>query len=294
MKSYIEFKKQRDFSALLTDTFGFIRNEFKPLVKALFNIAGPVILLFLVCLVIYMYITGDSGFEIDLYGSTYYDDYNPFLKLIISFAYLGSLIIAYVFASATVLYYIKSYVDNKGEVDLVEVKRSVNKSFWGMLGLTLLKWITIFFSLLLCFLPVFYIMVPMMVTLSIYVFQPKRGATDAYSHSFYLINEDFWLSLGTIVVLGIIFYVLNFVFTLPLLIYTTAKSGIFSGEIDPGNLESMTDPVYIIINVIATLFQYVLNLILIVGGAFIYFHLNEKRNFTGTYERINSIGNSDV
>ncbi len=293
MKQYIEFKKQRDFSDLLTDTFGFIRNEFKPLMKALFNIAGPAILLFLACLVLYMYVTGDV-FNIDIYGTSSYSDFSPFLVIILALMYLGSMVIAYVFASSTVLYYIKSYIDNKGEVNLQDVRREAYRSFWGILGLTILKSITLFFALLLCVLPVFYVMVPMMIALSIYVFQPKRGATDAYSHSFYLVNEDFWLSLGTIVVLGIIFYVLNFVFSLPTLIYTYAKMGVFSGEIDPANFGSMTDPVYILINVLATLFQYLLNLILIVGGAFIYFHLNEKRNFTGTYERINSIGNPDV
>ena len=124
--------------------------------KALFSIAGPAMLLFLACLVLYMYVTGDSGFEVDLYGSSYYDNYNPFIVLILSFAYLGSMMIAYVFASASVLYYIKSYVDNKGEVNLEDVKRNAYKSFWGMLGLTILKSITLFFALLLCVLPVFY------------------------------------------------------------------------------------------------------------------------------------------
>ena len=33
-----------------------------------------------------------------------------------------------------------------------------------------------------------------------------------------------------------------------------------------------------------------LNIISIIAGVFIYFNLNEKKNFTGTYERIQSLG----
>ena len=35
---YIEFKKERDFGLILGDTFAFLRNEFKPLLKILFSI----------------------------------------------------------------------------------------------------------------------------------------------------------------------------------------------------------------------------------------------------------------
>ena len=85
-------------------------------------------------------------------------------------------------------------------------------------------------------------------------------------------------------------YVLSLVFSIPTAIYTYAKMGIFSGEIDPESLNSFVDPVYIIINLISTLFSILLNLIPIIASALIYFHLNEKRNFTGTYERISNIG----
>jgi hypothetical protein len=67
--------------------------------------------------------------------------------------------------------------------------------------------------------------------------------------------------------------------------------GIFSGEIDAeGMMDIFKDPIYILLNVISTLAQFLLNLISIIAGVFIYFNLNEKKNFTGTYERIDSLG----
>ena len=46
----------------------------------------------------------------------------------------------------------------------------------------------------------------------------------------------------------------------------------------------------IFLNVISYLFKFLLNLILTVSSALVYFNLNEKLNFTGTFERIQSIG----
>jgi len=41
----INFKQERDFNALISDTFEFIRQEFKPLIKSLLTYAGPFILI---------------------------------------------------------------------------------------------------------------------------------------------------------------------------------------------------------------------------------------------------------
>ena len=38
---YIEFKKQRELGDILTDTFAFLRSEFKPFFTTFFKIVGP-------------------------------------------------------------------------------------------------------------------------------------------------------------------------------------------------------------------------------------------------------------
>lgn len=293
-RKYIELRKQRDFSSLLSDTFAFIRIEFKPFMKAIFNISGPAMIVFLIAMAFYTYTAGDI-FNFDIAGTSGANGFvSPALIIISAIAYAATAIVAYVFAGSAALHYIKSYIDNKGQVDLKEVKRNVYDTFWGFFGLSFLKGITIGFSVLLCVLPVLYTMVPMTIVLCIYVFSEKHGAIEAYGESFSLVNEDFWTALGTILVFIIIFYILSMVFAVPAVIYTYIKMGIFSGEFDPANMNNIVDPVYIILNVLSTLFQFLLNLIIVVASAFIYFHLNEKRNFTGTYDRINQIGNTEA
>ncbi|MBU2919922.1 hypothetical protein KO504_01085 [Winogradskyella psychrotolerans] len=289
-KPYIEFRKQRDFSSILSDTFGFIRNEFKPFIKTVVNIAGPAIVVFMIALAAYNYVSGDI-LNFSSFGEPSFNSSSVFVIITTAFFYLISAIAAYILTVASVLFYIKSYVDNKGLVDPTEVKTNVHKSFWSFLGLSFLKGITLFIAALLCFLPVLYAMIPMAIVFSIYVFEPKRSTSDAYSQSFKLVNIDFWTAFGAFLILGIIYYVLGMVFSIPTVIYTLISTGIFSGEIDPANMSSFSqDPILIFFNVLNTFFQFFLNIILIVGGAIIYFHLHEKTNFTGTYDRISEIG----
>lgn len=290
MKSYIEFKQERSFENILSDAFGFVRNEFKPFFKTVFQIAGPYIILFIISMVFYTYYTGQT-LDFDLTSNDFGSDFiDPFLLLISAGAYLISALLAYVFAISTTLHYIKSYIINNGNTDFNEIKQNVYKRFWGFLGLGILKWITLIVTIFLCVLPVFYFMVPMAIIFSIYVFE-DQDASSAYGSSFSLIKSEFWVTLATIIVLGIIVTIASYVFALPTTIYTLLKTGIFSGEIDPENFTNLVDPISIILNVLGTLFQLSLNLIFTIGTALIYFNLNEKKNFSGTLDRIESIGN---
>ncbi|MBF8150796.1 hypothetical protein ITJ86_12865 [Winogradskyella sp. F6397] len=292
-RPYIEFRKQRDFSSILSDTFGFIRNEFKPFMKTIFNIAGPAIVVFMLSLSAYNYLAGDM-FDFTSMTEPSIGSTNIFVIISVAIIYLISAIAAYILTAAAVLFYIKSYVDHKGDVDAVEVKSNVYKSFWPFFGLSFLKGITLIIAMMLCFFPVLYVMIPMAIVFSIYVFEPKRSTSDAFTQSFTLANADFWTAFGAFIVLGIIYYVLIMVLSLPSVIYTLISTGIFSGEIDPANIGSMsTDPVIVLLNVLNTFFQFILNIILMISGAVIYFHLHEKVNFTGTYDRISEIGKTE-
>lgn len=286
MKPYIEFKKQRELGDILSDTFAFIRNEFKPFFKVLISVAGPYIVLFLVAMVFYMYIVG-SSFTIDLSKAFPYK--NPAVFFLAMALYLIAAILAYVFTTSTTLHYIKSYIDNRGEVNINEVKTQVNDTFWPFLGVSFLKGLTVIMAVMICCLPVFYVIVPMTIVLPLMVFK-NMGGNAAFGDSFPFIKEQFWPSLGAIIVLYIIVTIIGSIFAVPSSIYTWIKMGVFSGEVDPGNLNTLIDPIYIFLNVLSSVFQYLLNILIVIGSAIIYFNINERKHFTGTLEKINAIG----
>jgi len=288
MKQYIEFKKQRELGEIFSDTFAFIRNEYKPFFKSILNISGPYLLLFLFGLVFYIYAVGDS-FSFDIANPDIFPAENLLMIFSAYAIYLIAAILAYTFTVSTALHYIKSYVDNNGQTNMLEIKSNVNSSFWGFLGLSFLQGLTLVVSMMLCCLPVLYFMIPMAVVLPIYVFT-KKNATDAYGDSYSLIRNDLLMTGITVFLLWLVIIIIAYCFSLPMIMYTYMKMGVFSGELDPANMNSFKDPIYIILNVLSSFFQFLLNLIFIIASVFIYFSLNEKKNFTGTFERIESLG----
>ena len=107
---YIEFKKQRELGEILSDSFGFIRNEFKPFFGTILKIVGPYILVMLISMGFYMYTIGDV-FNLTALGGNQFSAFSPVIMVISVLALILSSIAAYVLAQGTVLYYIKSYIE---------------------------------------------------------------------------------------------------------------------------------------------------------------------------------------
>ncbi len=286
---YIEFKKQRELGDILTDTFGFIRNEFKPFFSALLKIVGPYLLVMLVSLGFYFYAFGDILNFATITAES--QVFSPLIMIFALFAFVISSVLVYAVSYGSVLSYIQSYVENKGETDFNAIKKQVYAKFWPIVGLGFLVFLSVFVGLLFCFIPGIYLAVPLSISFSILIFQNKN-TSDAYSGSFSLVKDNWWITFATLFVVYIIIYVASLAFSLPAVIYTWAKMGIFSGEMDATSMNAFADPIYLALNILSQMIQFLMNIILLVATALIYFNLNEKKNFTGTYERIGNIGKS--
>ncbi len=284
---YIEFKKQRELGDILSDTFAFLRNEFKPFVSTFFKIVGPYLLIMVIALALYMYYIGNS-FSLLMFNSDAVP--NVPVMLLIGVFYLVSIVVVYTMSQSTVLHYIKSYANGKGKIDFNTIKSDVYESFWKFVGLAFLVVICVFAGLMFCLIPGIYLWVPLSLAFAIMVYN-RLTVTDAFSYSFTLVKDEWWITFATMIVITIIVTIASYAFALPTAIYNWMKMGIFSGEMDAeGIMDVFKDPIYILLNVIGTVAQFLLNVITIVAGVLIYFNLNEKKNFTGTYERIQSLG----
>lgn len=291
MTEYIEFKKKRELGDVLSDTFAFLRSQLKPFFTVFFKIVGPYLLVMLICFGLYMYFAGD------IFNSILLGDASSGLQaasfatvFIVALVYIISALVVYVLSQSTVLHYIKSYSDGKGQIDFDEIKSNVYKTFGSFLGLGFLVGICASVGLILCLIPGIYLWVPLSLSFSILVFGQK-GVSDSFSDSFALVKDEWWITFATLIVVAIIVMIANYAFAIPAQIYQFASMGFLSGEMDA---ESMTnifqDPIFLFLNMISTLAQFLLNLISVIAGAFIYFNLNEKKNFTGTFQRIKDLG----
>jgi hypothetical protein len=297
MTEYIEFKKKRELGDVISDTFAFLRCQFKPFFTTFFKIVGPYLLVMMICLALYMYFASSTfGSILNGAGGNFENDPTDFPSMIavsiVAILYFVSIIVVYAMSQSTVLHYIKSYANGKGQINYDEIKSDVYKRFGSFIGLGFLVGLSVAVGVMICCIPGVYLWVPLSLSFSILVFDLK-GASDSYSHSFVLVKDEWWITFATLLVVIIIVSVASYAFAVPTAIYQYAKMGILSGEMDAENMGGLLqDPIYLLLNMFSTLAQFLLNLISVIAGAFIYFNLNEKKNFTGTYERIESLGES--
>ncbi|WP_340066727.1 hypothetical protein [Ascidiimonas aurantiaca] len=285
-KTFIILKKQRELGEILTDTFAFLRNEFKPFFKLILQIAGPYLLIAAAGGVLYFY-----GFfsSIDTESGIDFGMISVFAMLLGFLLLFFGGVASYVLSYSVTLNYIKSYDQNKGEVHIPDVRKWVKESFWSILGLGILNGIMLLVGFILCLIPGIYLWVPLTMTFAILIYR-NHSVTDAISESFTLIKDEWWNTFLYLLVIGIIVGVAGYVFSIPAAVYSWIKMGVFMNEMNLADPTSFIDPVYVVLNLLSYTFRFFLNLISVVASILIYFHLNEKKNFTGTYQRISSLG----
>ena len=281
-KEYIEFKKERDLGAIITDAFKFIRLEGKEFFLTIGKISWIPIAIAAMAMFYYMYsMSGlmqshDLGSGVSMMSAVF----------ILMIAYL----VAYVFINLAGMYYIQSYIDNKGRVVYEEVREKTREKFWSFVGFGIIAWIIAIVSILLCFFPIFYTMTALSLGASILVFE-NASATDAISKCFNFVNGHFWETLGVILVVGILVSILGYVFQIPAFIYQMIRMGISIESDDSTQMfNTFKDPIYLGLNLIAIVGNLMFYSITLITNVFLYFDINEQKNLTGTIEKIDGLG----
>ena len=289
--NYIEFKKERDLGAIISDTFKFIRENWKDFFSTLVKIAGPFIIGGAILVAIaFSYYMGVVG---EFQGSIGSNDPNAIFSFMgPMFGWLALLffifMIVYIIVSLTSLYYIKSYINNGGAANFEEVKSNTFKNIWKFIGLGFLIAIMLAVSYILCFLPIIYMWVVLSLATSIMVFENK-GIGDTISHCFVLIKEQWWNTFGVLIVITILVSILGYIFSVPSLIYQLIRTGIMPSD-PTESLNLFKDPVYIALYILSYIGKFIFSSITLIATVFIYYDLNEQKNLTGTIEKIDSLG----
>ncbi len=288
MNETINFKKQRELGSILTDIFKFIRLNWKLLFGMILKIAGPALLIMLGGFVFYMQsFVGGLGM-LEAVGSLENFSTNMILSFLVL---LISGVVYYALLNGVVLHFIKSYIKNGGVVIKNEVNQGVKNDFWKLIGTSFLVGIIVFVGAMFCVIPGIYLGVVLSTAYAVVIFDGKE-VSDTISYCFNLIKDEWWITFATLLVTGLLYYFIMIVFQIPQYIYFFIKAFTMSQEVsaDPA---SMFDWVYILLTTIGMVFQYLLYAIIVICSAFVYFNLNEKKNFTGTMETIDSIGKQE-
>ena len=288
MQKFIQFKKERDLGDTLTDTFNFVRENYKILFKALVKYAGPAFLLQLFALGYYTYST-TTGLGSDIFTQLASSKSLGF-KFILSIMFMFIASIAYqAFMYGTIQHAIKSYIKNDGVINIDDVGNGMSEDWRSFLGLGFAISMMIFVGTIFCFLPGIYLAVPLALVYSIRAFD-KLSFSDTISHAFKLVKDNWWITFLTFVVMTVVVYLINMIFQIPALIYTLTKT---LTAVNEGSLSDPTfgfDWIYLTLNIVGSAISNVVYGILAVTVCIVYFNLNEKQNHTGAYESIDNLG----
>lgn len=291
-KNYINFKKERDLGSIITDTFKFIKEEYRTLFRLYIKHVGWLLLLVIAASTYYQYQslkistnvlteTGPAAFLTEMIADT------GVAILLLSVASIAYSALSLVVITSI----IKSYVQNNGEINEDEVNQFVKQFFGRTLGSLVVVGLLVFIGFLLFVLPGIYLIVPLSLIFPILVFQEKTFA-EAFSESFKLIKNNWWISFATLLVVSILISLIGGLFQLPIVVMTAMETFV---SIQDGTGTSGTETLsgnwlYMLFYILAALAQYILGIVTLISLTLVYFNLNEFHNKTGTLEDIDRIG----
>ncbi len=280
----IQFKKQRELGEILSVTFKFLRQNYKEAGKIFLKIVGPVFLLLIAAVTYYSWSTmGTSFFATGLEGSDF----------ILSFGLMMLAYLLYVSTmTGTVYHIILSYINNQGSITPSEVSKGMKADFGKLLVLTLISWILIFAGTIAFLIPGIFVAIPLSLSTAIMVFR-RESVLESISSSFRLVKDNWWMTFATVLCIGLIVYLISLVFQLPAIFYMIFRAFTVASEVSDSDPSELLGTGYLYINVFTSTIQYIIYTITPIGVAFVYFNLNEKQNFTGTYETIQNLGNKN-
>lgn len=276
----IEFRQVRDFGEVINDTFVFIKQNFKPMMKSVLTISG-------------IFAIGFSVFSIlaflnlkELIGGIK-TGVNPAEKLSGTITatipiYIFSFLVFFM-VSLTTLCYIAVYIEkNKETPTTAEVWSYCKYYFLRYLGMNILAFLMLMLGFICCILPGFYLW-PISGLITTAIILENGGISYSFSRGFKLIKENWWSSFGTVIILFIIYYACSMAISIPFLL---AGSG--ASFLTPDFNQPM---VLIIIQNIIGAFALYFVMIPIIGVALLFTSLVEQKESEGLLQRIQSVDN---
>lgn len=285
MQPKIELAKIRDFGEIINDTFTFIGQNWKPLLKLYVIICGFFIVANLVVALLQQHkLIGAMQNQMD---NTSPQEWRGRLTGMFGISYFLSLIfglLSYTSITLVPLCFMSLYKE-KGNVapETEEVWGYFKHYFLRVLGTNILIGICLFVAFILCVVPFFYLWPILSLILPVMVME-NTDLGNSWSKSFQLIKENWWQTFGAIAVIWIIAYAAMMIFIIPVSLVTVGT--MFLSRSHPSS------SAFMLTTIISALCQVFLMLPSITA-ALCYFNLNEQKEGTGLMDRINNFGNND-
>lgn len=282
----VRLRQVRDFGQIISTTFVFLRQEWRPLVRAILTIGLP-------ASVIGGFLAGGTLGSMQNYRYSGNDPSELMGMLSSSLVLMipGVLILAigWLFVVSMVHEYIRAYHLNEHHgMTTGELARRGASQIGPYFGAGFLSALLMIVGMLLCILPFFYVWTVLSLALIAHAIE-RTGGSGALGRSNQLVKGDFWPTLGLLLVISLINMFINGALQLPFSIVGIVV-GINTGldSIDGGNAGLPTW--YATFNAIATAVQWCFQMltypIVVVCMSLKYFSRVEETEGHGLREKI--------
>ncbi|PJJ83835.1 hypothetical protein [Mucilaginibacter auburnensis] len=282
MNNDFELARTRDFSALINDSFQFIKLNFKPLLRGFFTFCGFFVLASAATTAVYLLQINDwmQSAQEGQYGNS--------LDMITKMKQFGLVavvmflfnVLTYSAVTVYVLVYIILYKE-KGKVP------PSNEEIWGyfkyyffkVFGAVLLNGLLCGIASIFCLVPGIWLFPILALTFPVMIMENARYGY-AFNQGFNLIKGNWWTTFGALFIMMLIAGISAGVISLPGTLWNQFALLL---HWPGGNIAA-------ILSALLSHLALVLYILPLVTLALCYFSLNEAKEGTGLMERINKLG----
>ncbi len=282
----IDFRKEREFGDVLNATFSFIGQEFRGFGTAILFYAVPFLIIigitsvYLQLKTVTMMTTSNA-----LNYSYFIGEFSQVYLLLLIVGIIGHTVLF-----STVYNYINLYITKgKDNFTLGDVFSNIVKTFFPLLGASIVISIICSIGFVFCLIPGIYLSVSLSLVLITMIIE-KKGFGNAFSRSFDLTKTQWWRTLLLLFVVFLIIAVLGGLIGLP-----GQLTNFFEmfNELKKGIITQTSQSLFTIIySGFAAVVNHLLYVIFYIVIAFQYFNLVEKKEKPSLLEKIDQIKNN--
>jgi hypothetical protein len=284
----IELYKQREFGDVFNATFAFIKQEIKPLGRAILVYILPFVLIQGIIVAMLQSTLLGAIKNPDALAMGMVNLWASMAKPYLALFAVGILGQTMVFS--TVASYLKLYHKNEGEISIAALGNEIKSCFLPVLLSLFMTAFIMVIGFMMCILPGIYLGVVLSV-FTLAVVLEQKGIGNAFSRSFQLVNAQWWWTFLLLFVSVVLVYMVVFIFQIPASIMGFAS--IFHSVQNNTNPVEALGPFYIAYTAFVSAVQQVVLVVPILLVAFQYFNLVELRDKTSLNDKINSLGQND-
>jgi hypothetical protein len=274
----IQLRKIRDFGENFSDTFQFIRQEFKPLLTSFILICG----IFILANAILTGIFQKQALSIldDMVKGVFYERTVPFTPTY--FILIGVSIMSLSVMRTVVSVYMKYYDEKRTSPTVQEVWKGFAKYFLRIFLFSIPRYVLIIVGFVFCIAPGVYLLVVLM-PYSFILTNENESFGESFGRCFDLVKENFWMSLAIYLIAFLIFSISS-----SLIGFTVSAIAGLASYFTTKELSSTLAIVTSILSVV----QYFFYIIFFVSAGLHYYNLVETRDGTGLARRLENLGSN--